>query len=308
MKLLHTSPDPEHFMAKNITSLALAACLTLPLIACVTVPSSQIANPKSYVIDSETYQATGKSERIKTIVLHYTVSDNARSIQLLTKGNVSAHYLIMKNNDDKIYSLVPETERAWHAGDGGFAGRTILNDTSIGIEIVNKGIQSQYRGALNNSDLEYHPYEHFVEFDEIQIKKVAQLVKDIAARYEIAPKNIIGHSDLAPSRKIDPGAKFPWQRLYKEYSIGAWYDEADKAFFMLQDEFDNATIPEIKQAFREYGYQINTTDEWDKTSRDVIYAFQLHFRPLNPTGTIDAETYAILKALNIKYAGTEDFY
>ena len=300
-------------MAKNFIPLALTACLTFPLMACVTISKTQVANPESFVIDSQTYQAAGKSQRIKTIVLHYTVSDNARSIQLLTKGNVSAHYLIMKNNDAKIYNLVPESERAWHAGDGGFAGRTILNDTSIGIEIVNDGIQKQYRSALKkNADgiqnLDYHPYEHFVEFDEIQIKKVAQLVQDIATRYDIRAKNIIGHSDLAPSRKIDPGAKFPWQRLYNEYGIGAWYDEADKAFFMLQNEFDSATIPEIKQAFREYGYQINDSDQWDKSSRDVVYAFQLHFRPLNPTGIIDAETYAILKSLNIKYAGTEDFY
>ena len=295
-------------MPKNLTTLLLASILTLPLIGCLTTPKYQIANPESYTVDNQTYQATGKSERIKTIVLHYTVSDNERSIKLLTKGKVSAHYLIMKNDGDKIYNLVPESERAWHAGDGSFAGRTILNDTSIGIEIVNDGIQKQYRGALNNSDLEYHPYKHFVEFDEIQIKKVGQLVKDIATRYEISPKNIIGHADLAPSRKIDPGAKFPWQQLYQEHGIGAWYDEADKAFFMLQNEFDTATISEIKQAFREYGYQINMTDEWDKTSRDVIYAFQLHFRPLNPTGTIDAETYATLQALNKKYAGTEDFY
>ena len=300
-------------MAKNFIPLALTACLTLPLMACVTTPKTQVANPESFVIDSQTYQAAGKSQRIKTIVLHYTVSDNARSIQLLTKGNVSAHYLIMKNNDAKIYNLVPESQRAWHAGNGEFAGRTILNDTSIGIEIVNDGIQKQYRSALKkNADgtqnLDYHPYEHFVEFDEIQIKKVAQLVQDIATRYDIRAKNIIGHSDLAPSRKIDPGAKFPWQRLYNEYGIGAWYDEADKAFFMLQNEFDSATIPEIKQAFREYGYQINDSDQWDKSSRDVVYAFQLHFRPLNPTGIIDAETYAILKSLNIKYAGTEDFY
>lgn len=300
-------------MAKNITSLAVAMCLSLPLVGCITTTTAPVTNTDSFVIDSQTYQAAGKSQRIKTIVLHYTVSDNARSIQLLTKGNVSAHYLIMKNNGDKIYNLVPESERAWHAGDGNFAGRTILNDTSIGIEIVNDGIQKQYRSALKkNADgtqnLDYHPYEHFVEFDEIQIKKVAQLVQDIAKRYEISPKNIIGHSDLAPSRKIDPGAKFPWQRLYQEYGIGAWYDEADKAFFMLQNEFDDATIAEIKRAFREYGYPINDSDEWDKPSRDVVYAFQLHFRPLNPTGTIDAETYAILKALNIKYAGTEDFY
>ena len=294
-------------MVKNIF-LALACALTLPLTGCVTTHNTQIANSESFIIDSETYQATGKSERIKSIVLHYTVSNNARSINTLTTGQVSAHYLILDYNDDKIYNLVPESERAWHAGDGGFAGRTILNDTSIGIEIVNSGINHEYRDALKNGTLEYHPYEHYVEFNELQIKKVAQLVQDLAARYKISPKNIIGHADMAPSRKIDPGAKFPWQRLYKEYGIGAWYDDFDKQFFMHQDTFAAATIPEIKQAFRDYGYQINDSNEWDKASRNVVYAFQLHFRPQQPTGELDLETYAILKALNKKYAGRDDFY
>ena len=295
-------------MAKNITTLALVSLFTLPLMSCVTTKNASIANAEPFVIDSETYQSTGKSQRIKSIVLHYTVSDNERSIQLLTKGQVSSHYLILDNDDNKIYSLVPESQRAWHAGSGGFGGRNILNDTSIGIEIVNKGIQPQYLKALKDSELDYHPYEHFVEFDELQVKKVAQLVQDIAKRYEISPKNIIGHSDLAPARKIDPGAKFPWQRLYKEYGIGAWYDEADKRYFTEEVQLATPTILEVKQAFRDYGYQINSTDEWDKASRDVIYAFQLHFRPLNPTGQMDIETYAILKALNKKYAGRDDFY
>lgn len=295
-------------MAKNITTLALFSLLTLPLMSCVTTKNASIANAEPFVIDSETYRSTGKSQRIKSIVLHYTVSDNERSIQLLTKGQVSSHYLILDNDDNKIYSLVPESQRAWHAGSGGFGGRNILNDTSIGIEIVNKGIQPQYLRALKDSELDYHPYKHFVEFDELQVKKVAQLVQDIAKRYEISPKNIIGHSDLAPARKIDPGAKFPWQRLYKEYGIGAWYDEADKRYFTEEIQLATPTIAEIKQAFRDYGYQINDTDEWDKASRDVVYAFQLHFRPLNPTGQMDIETYAILKALNKKYAGRDDFY
>jgi len=293
-------------MAKNITSLTLASVLTLfttlPLIGCVAT-----SEPR-YIIDSETYQAQGKSERIKTIVLHYTVSDNDRSIKTLTTGQVSSHYLILSNDDDKIYSLVPESERAWHAGNSGFAGRTILNDTSIGIEIVNAGVKPEYRDALRSSELEYRPYEHFVAFDELQIRKVAQLVQDLVKRYDISPKNIVGHSDIAPSRKIDPGAKFPWERLYFDYGIGAWYDEFDKQFIMNQDEFAMATIPEIKQAFRDYGYQINNSDEWNKASRDVVYAFQLHFRPLRPTGEMDLETYAILKALNKKYAGRDDFY
>ncbi len=291
-------------MVKNIF---LALGLTLPLIGCVTT-TSPVATTKNYSVDSDTYQSTGKSQRIKTIVLHYTVSDNERSIKTLTTGNVSAHYLILDKNDDKIYNLVPESERAWHAGEGGFSGRTILNDTSIGIEIVNKGIKPQYRNALKNGELDYHPYSHFVEFDELQIKKVAQLVQDIAQRYDISPKNIIGHADMAPSRKIDPGAKFPWERLYKEYGIGAWYDEADKQYFMQQVQLATPTIQEVKQAFRDYGYQMNSSAVWDKESRDVFYAFQLHFRPQQPTGNMDSKTYAILKALNKKYAGRDDFY
>ena len=290
-------------MAKNIF-LALVCGVTLPLIGCVSIPTTE---PR-YVIDSQTYQATGKSERIKSIVLHYTVSDNARSINTLTTGQVSAHYLILDHDDNKIYNLVPESERAWHAGNGGFAGRTILNDTSIGIEIVNKGIDETYKDALKNGTFDYHPYEHYVAFNELQIKKVAQLVQDLAVRYNISPKNIIGHADMAPSRKIDPGAKFPWQRLYFDYGIGAWYDEFDKQFFTNKDEFAAATIADIKQAFRDYGYQINDSAEWDKASRDVVYAFQLHFRPQQPTGAMDLETYAILKALNKKYADRDNFY
>ena len=292
-------------MIKNTVFLITALGMMF-LSGCVT--TSPVATTENYIVDSHTYHSTGKSERIKTIVLHYTVSDNDRSINTLTTGKVSAHYLVLDNDDDKIYNLVPENERAWHAGDGGFAGRTILNDTSIGIEIVNVGIAPEYKDALKDGTLAYHPYDHYVAFDQLQIKKVAELVQDITARYDISPKNIIGHSDMAPSRKIDPGAKFPWEQLYKQYGIGAWYDGADKFAFMDIEAFAAATIPEIKQQFRDYGYQINNSDEWDKASRDVIYAFQLHFRPHNPTGEIDLETYAILKALNKKYADTNDFY
>lgn len=257
-----------------------------------------------YVIDNS-HQAQGKSQRIRFIVLHYTAENEEASLEILTKGNVSAHYLVPLADNNKVYQLVPEEERAWHAGAGGFEGRKILNDTSIGIEIVNLGIAPQLRGQNAKVALEanngYHPPHHYVDFTESQIKKVAHLVKDIAERYEIEPTNIIGHSDMAPSRKIDPGAKFPWERLYKEYGVGAWYNEADKQQFLTEGSFEAATIPEIKQLFSDYGYQINDSDEWDKSSRDVIYAFQLHFRPQKINGLMDLETYAILKALNKKY-------
>ena len=135
----------------------------------------------------------------------------------------------------------------------------------------------------------------------MQIEKVAQLVKDLSLKYKIPARNILAHSDIAPSRKKDPGAKFPWKKLYDEYGIGAWYDEEDKLFFMNYEEYNSKTISELKKELKDYGYDINDTNEWDKPSRDVVYAFQLHFNPKNLTGEMDLETYAILKALNKKY-------
>ena len=262
---------------------------------------SSCVDSSRFVIDRQSYQAQGKSERIKSIVLHYTAEDEAESIRLLTEENVSAHYLIPSTENNTIYQLVADNERAWHAGDGEFAGRQILNDTSIGIEIVNEGIKKRYRRTTNEDNNGYHPPEHYVEFTDTQVRKLAQLIKELTNKYQIEPTLIIGHSDLAPSRKIDPGAKFPWERLYKEFNIGAWYDEFDKAYFMNSADFESATVADIKQLFRDYGYAINNNDDWDKPSRDVVYAFQLHFRPDKIDGTMDLETYAILRALNKKY-------
>ena len=281
-------------MIKSPSLLVFTMILTLPIIGCVSH-----SQPR-FKID-KTYQAQGQNERINFIVLHYTAENDADSLRILTQNQVSAHYLIPARDDDTIYHVVPDDKRAWHAGSGGFAGRTVLNDTSIGIEIVNEGIAQHYRGALKSQNLDYHPAEHFVEFKDIQIRKIAQLVQDLSDKYDIEPKNIIGHSDMAPSRKIDPGAKFPWERLYKEFGIGAWYDEADKQHFMNQQDFERQSIADIKQAFRDYGYQINNSQDWDRPSRNVIYAFQLHFRPDNLSAEMDLETYAILKALNKKY-------
>lgn len=280
---------------KPIILLALGLSLTLPLTGCVSTTSPH------YIIDSQTYHAQGKNQRISSIILHYTAENEAESLRLLTTANVSAHYLIPLAENNTIYQLVLDNERAWHAGKGAFAGRNVLNDTSIGIEIVNEGIKKECRSAENSNNDGYHSPEHFVEFTDTQVQKVAQLIQKLSDKYEIQPTHIIGHSDMAPSRKIDPGAKFPWERLYKEYGIGAWYEEADKQRFIKDGSFETMTILEIKQLFRAYGYAINNTDEWDKPSRDVIYAFQLHFTSHKLTGKMDLETYAILRALNTKY-------
>ena len=255
-----------------------------------------VRNIGKFQVDSSTYISRGKEERIKFIILHYTALDNVGSIRELT-GGVSAHFLVLDEDDNKIYNLVPLEQRAWHAGASAFRGRTNINDTSVGIEIVNDGIAKEYRSDPNP----YHPYDHYVDYKPIQIEKVAQIIKYVAEKYNVPARNIVAHSDIAPSRKKDPGAKFPWKELYDKYNIGAWYDETDKQEFMDEEKFKATSIREIKDELRKYGYEINRLDEWDKESKDVVYAFQLHFNPKNATGEMDLETFAILKALNKKY-------
>ena len=250
----------------------------------------------NYKIDNKTYRSTGKNFRVKFIVLHYTATNDAIGIKTLTTEQVSSHYLITSKDEDPIYNLVDENERAWHAGVSDFAGRSNINDTSIGIEITNYGVKpnsKQYGFFI--------PYDNYIEYSEGQIEKVAFLVQDLVKRYKIDPKNVVGHSDVAPLRKIDPGAKFPWERLYKEYGIGAWYDEKDKEFFMNEELYSVTSVEQIKNELRKYGYKINNTDEWDEESRRVVYNFQAHFNPTNATGNMDLESYAIIKALNKKY-------
>lgn len=253
----------------------------------------------NYKIDNEKYKAVGKDSRIKYIILHYTATNDEVGIRALTGPNVSAHYLVTSIDKEPTYALVDHNERAWHAGISEFGGRSNINDTSIGIEIVNKGI----RAIPNQPKIKgfFRPYDEYIPFTEGQIKKVATLVKKLAIQYNINPRFILGHSDIAPTRKIDPGPKFPWQKLYKEYGIGAWYNESDKVKFMNKELFETTPIPEIKAELRKYGYKINSTDEWDEESRRVVYNFKAHFNPKNLDDTMDLESFAIIKALNKKY-------
>ena len=262
-----------------------------------TSSSSSIGSMGKFKVDSDTYVSLGRNERIQFVVVHYTATNNEYSIKELISNRVSAHFLVLDEDDNMIYNLVPLDQRAWHAGASSFRGRTNLNDTSIGIEIVSDGIARDRRNDPNR----YPPYDAYLEYKPTQIEKVAQIIKYVAARYNIPAKNIVAHSDIAPSRKKDPGAKFPWKELYEKYDIGAWYNESDKQAFMNEEKFNATSISDIKEELRKYGYEINRTNEWDRDSRDVVYAFQLHFNPKNATGNMDLETFAILKALNKKY-------
>ena len=238
-------------------------------------------------VDASSYNSQGQDYRQKFIILHYTAGNRDSSLKTLTENEVSAHYLVSDDKSEPVYSLVDENKRAWHAGVSDWKGRNNLNDTSIGIEIVNDGDVS---GT-------------FVPYKDFQIKEVAVLVKYLADKYEIPATNILGHSDIAPQRKSDPGPLFPWRELYTQYNIGMWYDNETKNNYEREYETKLSMTPvsDVQRELNKFGYGISITGSWDKQTKNVIKAFQHHFRPSNYSGEMDVETFAILKALNEKY-------
>ncbi len=240
----------------------------------------------SIVLDSE-YDSVGQNYRERFIILHYTALNREKSLAALTKNQVSAHFLVSDDKNDPVFALVPEEKRAWHAGESEWKNSKNLNDSSLGIEIVNDGDASG----------------QFVPYKSFQIKNVAVLVKYLAEKYDIPATNIIGHSDIAPQRKSDPGPLFPWKELYTKYNIGMWYEEATKKSYENQysSGLGNIPVSEMQKELKKFGYSIEITNQWDKQAKNVVRAFQHHFRPSKYDGVMDVETYAILKALNEKY-------
>lgn len=234
--------------------------------------------------------------RIKFIILHYTALSDDDSLDALTGDKVSAHYLIPEkfkfiDNKPLIYQLAPEEKRAWHAGLSNWNGRVNLNDSSIGIEIVNRGFTDD---MYNNRT--WYPYS------EKQVEVISDLINDIINRYKIHPENILAHSDIAPLRKQDPGKLFPWKRL-AEMGIGAWPDDsAVKKYLSGRAPEETVNIYNLQRSLKEYGYdQIPTSGILDEKTKKTISAFQMHFIPSNISGRPDAETESIAMALIEKY-------
>lgn len=217
-----------------------------------------------------------KGTKIKYLILHYTgmATGEAALARLCDhKSKVSAHYLI--EEDGRVFSLVPETKRAWHAGVASWEGDHDINGLSIGIELVNPGHGSPgYKG-------DYRP------FPAAQMVALAGLARDILSRHKIAPWYILGHSDVAPDRKCDPGELFDWEWLASE-GIGLWPETTEGK------SFDVATI---QGKLAEYGYKIEITGRMDHQTRAVICAFQRHFRPAGINGDFDKECCSILENL-----------
>jgi len=201
------------------------------------------------------------------LVLHYTgmTSGEAAMARLCDPAaKVSAHYTI--GEDGTVYAMVPESRRAWHAGLSCWAGARDINSRSIGIELVNPGHEFGYR-----------------PFPAAQIDALIALGDAILARHPIAPWRVLGHSDVAPARKDDPGELFPWVSL-AEAGIGFWASPGD-------DPGDEAVAPLLTR----YGY------DPEAPLQKVVAAFQRHFRPARVDGTADRQTRTMLYGLVAAY-------
>lgn len=220
--------------------------------------------------------------RIDILLLHYTGMPSAeKALEWLCdpQSGVSSHYLVFE--DGRVVQMVEESERAWHAGKGYWAGETDINSRSIGIEIANPGHEFGY-----------------TDFPAEQIDAVISLCRGILARHPIPPERVLGHSDVAPMRKEDPGERFPWQRLNQE-GIGHW-DVPDPIVaggaFRLGDAGND--VLRLKRRFAKYGYGLADTSRYDDQTEAVVRAFQRHFRPAMIDGVADVSTLRTLERLS----------
>jgi N-acetylmuramoyl-L-alanine amidase len=232
----------------------------------------------------KTYTAKGQASRVRFLVLHYTVSDKPSSLKILTQQEVSAHYLLTDDATPTVYGLVDETRSAYHAGNSSWKGYTQLNNSSIGIEIVNAGWKDTPQGRV------------YAPFPQTQIDALIPLVKDIVARHGIRPENVVGHSDIAPLRKQDPGPMFPWYQL-AQAGLVVWPDPTRVA--AVRQVFDVQTPDAVwfQKKLAAHGFGLAQTGAFDQPTKTVIAAFQMKYRPANIAGEPDAETAAMLEVL-----------
>ncbi|MEE9140429.1 MAG: N-acetylmuramoyl-L-alanine amidase [Alphaproteobacteria bacterium] len=219
---------------------------------------------------------------IDMLVLHYTGMESAgAALERLCdpRARISAHYVV--DEDGTVLRLVGEESRAWHAGAAAWAGATNINDRSIAIELVNPGHEFGYR-----------------PFPEAQMAAVEELAGAIVRGHPIPPGRVLGHSDVAPQRKHDPGELFDWARLARK-GIGLWpqLPEAEAGPAEADPPAPAAAIGEARALLARFGYEVAANGPLDAATRNVVAAFQRHFRPTRVDGEIDGETVARLRWL-----------
>ncbi|MBM3555496.1 MAG: N-acetylmuramoyl-L-alanine amidase [Alphaproteobacteria bacterium] len=230
---------------------------------------------------SPNFDARPEGQEVDILLLHYTgMKTAAEALARLVDpaAKVSAHYLI--DEDGAVHRLVDETKRAWHAGVASWDGAKDINGRSVGIELVNPGHEWGYR-----------------PFTEAQYLALTDLGGRIRARHPIPPWRVLGHSDVAPERKRDPGEKFDWARL-SAYGLGLWpIARRPKAWTNLEEGGEGAAVAALQGELASFGYGIVSTGRFGAETRLVVEALQRHFRPARIDGVADSETVGILRAL-----------
>ncbi len=219
---------------------------------------------------------TRLKSKVKFVIIHYTgMQSEIESIKRLKspKAKVSCHYLINRRGD--VIQMVKDLNIAWHAGKSKWKEFSNLNNNSIGIELVNKGHNYGYQN-----------------FSNLQIKSLIGLCKILKKKYLIKAENFLGHSDIAPLRKIDPGEKFPWKKLSK-YNIGRWHKKQRRSFKI---PFKNIKIYFFKN-LKKIGYRYFNVYKRTHKDKKIIKIFQQHYLPKNVTGKIDKKTFNISRLL-----------
>ncbi len=245
---------------------------------------TSLLDPENWV-PSPNFGPRAEGSAIDMLLLHYTATPTtAYALELLTsrEAGVSSHYLI--DGEGRIFQLVAEQYRAWHAGEAVWAGHSDINSCSIGIEIQNQG------AALANVPA----------YGKAQMKAVVALCKDIVRRHDITPHRVLGHSDVAPHRKQDPGAHFDWKRLASE-GVGLWFDQAgagDEGDVFLLRDLDE--IKGLQEKLCQIGYGLDITGEFDERTQLVVTAFQRHYRPCLVNGVVDRQTADLIDLLLAK--------
>jgi N-acetylmuramoyl-L-alanine amidase len=216
------------------------------------------------------------------ILLHYTGMEFAHDALYRlcdAKSRVSSHYFVEENG--AVVQLVPEMRRAWHAGLSTWQGDTDINSRSIGIEIVNRGHDFGYP-----------------DFPKRQIAAVITLCRGILKRHPMRPDHVVGHSDVAPSRKRDPGEKFPW-KLLAVSGVGIWVEPSPIIAGRTIAEGDKGdAVTNLQQSLSDYGFGVTPNGEYDLATKDVVTAFQRHFRPQLVDGVADPSTLETLRRLH----------
>ena len=237
--------------------------------------------PSARVSPSPNHDARAAGLSTDILLLHYTgMTSTEIAIERLRDpaARVSSHYVV--DEPGTILQLVPEARRAWHAGLSSWEGENDINSRSIGIEIGNPG----------------HSYD-YPDFPEAQIAAVIALCRDIVARRRIRPDRVLAHSDVAPQRKVDPGEKFPWERLHRA-GVGAWIAPSPirpGAVLTLRDS--GPEVADLQAALQDYGYGIETNGVYDDLTEAVVTAFQRHFRTDCVDGRADQSTIDTLRTL-----------